>query len=211
MRWKLEAEEYLANQDVVELHQTLEERDKFDSKVDSEVEGNIDRGSRNNNATVNAGMGECSYGTKENKEREQAKACKMKGWLYFDENDKIEDRVHKSLDSMHNYIKRKFADLQRVKDLENELMGKQRQLDKLREKCMYRRKSTELRVQRGQGQNCENIDNMDDGQSELTIYQNAVWKLHKRDSSSSDEPMNISDETHDGDDTDNIDHVYFPE
>ena len=104
--------------------------------------------------------------------------------------DQFENKINKSLDSMQSYIDQKFAGMEKMKELQKELEEKQRMIDELKEKgknYMHSRR--------------EFSEAVDDSHSVVTIYRNAVRRegdpipANKRDSSSSEEAMNISDES----------------
>ena len=101
----------------------------------------------------------------------------------------MDEGINKSMTEMHQYFDRKFDNMTKVMELERELAQKKQQLSNLEKKGKSNNINTVVEdeeVQRGE----------EDSQSEVTVYKRAVNReeTNKRDSLSSDEPMDTSDE-----------------
>ena len=161
------------------------------SSDDGEV--TLSQWSTNNNATLDENRRSQREGTlhssgSSNRYRDEMDFHRRK------DQDELEVKFNTSLDNMQKYVDEKLANVSKLAEIERELERKKKELRDLKAKG---KKST----------NCinqpllvslsdMNLHQDDETESEMTIYRNAVEKAKsQRHSSSSDELLNVSDET----------------
>ena len=177
-----QSEEFLSE---TEGNTSQESVESSDGEINSEQEI-LDSESSNNNTTIvresEIEEGECSSQDIETNERnkEESMVEKMKKL--------IDQTIATSMTKFQSYVDQRLAEAKRITELE-------RQLDDNR-KCLeeIKRQGNEGDTEMGLQEAGPQVINSADGQSEITIYHNAVGKSRGSSSSEDDRIIDTSDE-----------------